>query len=63
VIPNKAQFPWFQTGQVPPPPPLPKYLRGDHKELSEMLTIQKKQLELREYGVKSELLRGSHSSQ
>jgi hypothetical protein len=46
MIPNQTQFPWFQTGRVPLPLPLPKHLRGDYKELSEMLTIQKKQQDL-----------------
>ena len=52
MIPNKKQFPWYQTGQIPPPPPLPKHLQGDNKELSEMLTIQKKQLDLLRHVVK-----------
>jgi hypothetical protein len=52
MIPNKSQFPWFQTGQIPAPPPLPRHLRGDYKELSEMLSIQKKQLDLLTHAVK-----------
>jgi hypothetical protein len=46
MLPKQPQFPSFQTGRVPLPPPLPKHLTGDYKELSEMLSIQKKQQDL-----------------
>ena len=46
MLPNKSQFHTYLTGHVPPPAPLPKNISGDYRELSEMLSIQNKQVAL-----------------
>jgi len=48
MIPNKSQFPWYETGSVPMPSKLPNTIQGYNKNLIKALMLQIRQAELLE---------------